>query len=566
MADDTIVTRPSLEVAQRVTPWDAGMALPPITGVPAPLARRLEMTRDAWYDESSQRRSFRDRLSYARGDQISSSLRMPDEPVDHAAKKPRFAANLLGFALDLLSYIYAQDPVRTATAPDVWSARVWDYGIGLTAILDAADPWIRLCGECLVYGHPGWSRAPQERGAWEECDGADLLIVTPDEYVAVPHEYDPRWLGSVAIRHSESPLIHEYMDDEYLVILEEWQPVTVIEHRLGGVPAGLLPNTIELNGGRGVAMGGGSDDVIDSFKSLNRHIVEMLYTGVLQRGQWVFRGGQLKGDLGPDTVITIGEDESLDCQTLGASIGAMVDALATTLALTGKTLHLPARAFEIRHQRDVSATAIVTDRIELQEDRRRRRRVAERVWEPTCARVAALVLEPWGFSLDHTSVTVRFPELAPPLTHEETLAQTQWEYEQSLISRREARERLSPWLTPDEIDERLSEADADREKDVAERALVAGHGAGASDASTDESIQGAVPVDEVQKTALNGAQIESLRETLLSVARGEFGEEAATIMLLGAFPSFSESDVRRMVSAAAREGSTPPTASEVIDV
>lgn len=70
---------------------------------------------------------------------------------------------------------------------------------------------------------------------------------------------------------------------------------------------------------------------------------------------------------------------------------------------------------------------------------------------------------------------------------------------------------------------------------------------GGAPAGADEAA--AVPVGDVAKTALNGAQVQALVEILGEVAAGRLSPEAAILAIMQAFPDFAEADVRKMVGA-----------------
>jgi phage gp29-like protein len=64
-------------------------------------------------------------------------------------------------------------------------------------------------------------------------------------------------------------------------------------------------------------------------------------------------------------------------------------------------------------------------------------------------------------------------------------------------------------------------------------------------------------VEDVAATALNGAQVTALQGLLASVQAGELAPEAAVIAIVSAFPTISEAQVRRMVTAQANQPATP---------
>ena len=62
----------------------------------------------------------------------------------------------------------------------------------------------------------------------------------------------------------------------------------------------------------------------------------------------------------------------------------------------------------------------------------------------------------------------------------------------------------------------------------------------------------AVPAEQVQATALNGAQIQSLLSIVQSVADGTLSTEAAEAVVRIAFPSAAEAAVDALLSALAK--------------
>jgi len=56
--------------------------------------------------------------------------------------------------------------------------------------------------------------------------------------------------------------------------------------------------------------------------------------------------------------------------------------------------------------------------------------------------------------------------------------------------------------------------------------------------------------DEIQKKALNGAQIAAIKDTVISVSKGELTKSAAIDLIMVAFPDIGEDVVRKMINSA----------------
>lgn len=55
--------------------------------------------------------------------------------------------------------------------------------------------------------------------------------------------------------------------------------------------------------------------------------------------------------------------------------------------------------------------------------------------------------------------------------------------------------------------------------------------------------------DDVQKTALNGAQVTALQEVVRNVATGQISQEAAVLLIQMSFPRFTLDEIQRMIAA-----------------
>jgi len=467
-----------------------------VLAAPDDLVGRVALLEEQWTHTAQARRAVAGLLAFAEGDQIASTPGMPDETSRHQSKKARFAPNFLGLAVDLLSYLYAEDPIRTSDADDRWDDILWSYRYGLSALLEDADPAIRLGGTSLAFAHPASSGEPQtvaERIAAGGADGVDVFIVPADRFVASTYAADPRAIATCAIlqrtetivqevsingvRHpmenTSEVEVHEYWDAEWYAILNDWKIVEAHKHGLGGIPCRTLKNTLSPLSIYGRPLGG--VDTRTNFETINALFEEVLHVGRLQRGQPVAKG-DYRGKLGPDAVIEVDIDGDFFFLSNAGDVPHMVDALVLGLTSLARTLHLPIRTFKVKDTTAISAISIVTDRIELKEDRRKRSRLAAKQWEPAIHEIAALVARRFDLGdLDPSAVTVRHPQGSPPLTHAEMLAQSEYELANGLASKAETKQALHPYLTPTEIEALLAAAEADAMEDARKKALVAGH-------------------------------------------------------------------------------------------
>jgi hypothetical protein len=155
----------------------------------------------------------------------------------------------------------------------------------------------------------------------------------------------------------------------------------------------------------------------------------------------------------------------------GADLGGQLAALEAALAEFAVTCGLPPDTWRISMPSIETGAAIYARRVRLVEDRRKRSRVAERLWEMPLHELAATI---WnihtGEAISGKLESVEYNMSPPVLTPDQLQKQLAFELDVGVASRREVKQRLNPTLSNEEIDARLAEAKAATERDCRARA------------------------------------------------------------------------------------------------
>jgi len=467
---------------------------PEIVAVDADLRDRMQRAREAWRGARDRRDKDRRLISFANGDQISSTPPMPNEPLWHREIKPLFAPNILGQALAQLSYLYSEDPIRESPDADRWEEILWDFGPGLSAILADADPRIRLTGAALAYVLPAFgdmaTRIDTLHGVADDATpiGVDVVVLDSSRYVAIPSPYDVRQVEAVAIhvatreiqrqREPNGPtwaqateVVH-YWDREWYATLHDWQIVSLHRHNYGRPPVALLKNTLSPLSLTGDPLGGA--DLLRNLRSLNALYEEYLHTSRLQRGQPVIIGEAKNLQLGPDCAVEESEPGDFSIVANQANLSGMRDAIQVALDSLAIAWGLPRRSMSLDDRSSPSPAQLVADRSELREDERIRSRLA-RTWERGIHAAASAVWGAWtGETLD-PSVEVEYPPGMSPRTHAERLAEAEFLLSHGLASRWRVAQILNPSASDMELAQLLAEADEDLEERTRRMERIAGH-------------------------------------------------------------------------------------------
>lgn len=552
-----------------------GVALPDesTTELATALQERVEQLQMEWAQSSGDRKSIREIVEYASGDQLSTAPRMPNETDEHWSQKPRTAPNFLGTALDKLATIYNNSPVRTVTRASQWRRVLWG---GLDATLSQQDRAIMLTGTVACVLLPEFDGELQPRDAAANPTSLRPLYFTPDRWVAIADPTEPTRPAAVAIHwrtvrgeNKSEHEIHYYWDGSTFAILRDWQVQWAQPHGFGVCPVAMLRNTLE-RGLYGRAVGG--RDLIENARAITGYIREVVHTARLQRGQPYSKGPLENPVLGPDSLVIVDEGGDFAFANNGADLPGMLDTLERLLAAFAISIGLPRGALQLTGTLDLAA-----DHTELARYRQRRAPVAQQ-WEREIHRVASAQwayyqdADRWDTSELHTA----YVEDPPPMSVAERLQLAEFGLVNGLRDEYATARSLWPHLSEAEIKAMVDAGLEAQKRRAAQQAAIAGHardvdgGMPTPDNGTEEE---STPVDtvemddgaetlnetepnapavgeDVQQLALNGAQVQALQGVVQAVADGTLARGAAEILLRNAFPSFPDAEIRTMVGIA----------------
>jgi hypothetical protein len=452
---------------------------------------------------------------------------MPDEPAKHQAKKFTFGPNVVGDALGMLSQLYNDEPVRTMANPEeqAWAERVlWDGGLGLNPVLDEADRWVRLLSESLLYLSyelPEFKVAGESKGEMLRRGTIDAQVFLPDRFV-LAFDLDRPTKVKAALLHISTDTVavtHQggitkfqtverfhYWDSRRVAIVNRvvqlagivpderlreligaasggWDILPVDgklfrEHKIGTPPVVKLPNALpSVAGAKSTFLGG--PDLERNSMQLSRLISECGWTSMLAKGQYFDKSLAANLEDSAKTAVTLASDTvyegDLGVASSGADLSGQLNVVNMFLALFALSLGLPPETWIVSLD-SAKNPQVFTRQPRIAEDRQRRIKLAAAFWERPAHKVAAAV---WnavtGDTFTGELVSIEYPPRPPILTPGEQLARWNFELDRGTASKREVKREAHPSLSDEEIDERLRLAEADREKLVAQQALVAGH-------------------------------------------------------------------------------------------
>ncbi len=519
------------------------------------LARRQNELQRLWDDSDMQkgRAAIRGKIERARGQNLTSLetawARMPDEPAFHALAKIKMAPNVIGDALDLFSYLYNTEPVRTMKGGKTsakWARNVlWDYEDGLTATLDEADWYVRLLGQVLLYEQFVSDKGPHADE--DTSSGIALTYLTPDRYLFLSNTDRPDIIDAVWILVSERMVASQtssngdpndhgaviqrfhYWDDTHHTEWDRRVPFTtndtlstsanwlavdlsadpsvttlVQKHGYGVVPVVWLPNEIPPAGYAPIGMGGA--DLLRHSVEVGRLVTEYLFTAALSRGQPYIKGGSQRdekttGTLAPDSIIDTDGDFGIAAS--GADLGGMKDALNTALYLFAISVGLPPDTWRIDGPSIETGVSVYARRVRIVEDRKKRTRLAFSKWEkPTHVIAAKIWQKHTGETIDGRVESVEYAITPPVLTAEQRLQQAAFELDKALAGRAEIKRDLHPSLSPEEVAKRLLLAEEDAAKATPET-VVAGRDLDNGEAAT---LEFDVTDDESTLEVMSGSE------------------------------------------------------------
>ena len=451
-----------------------------------------------WTAESKERKHAARLLRMASGDQISMIRMMPHETDEHFERKPKYSPNLLGVALEKVSSLYAEEPLREQDndAAQSWAEPAfWNFGLGLSLVMAHVDRLVRIQGAALM--HPVYKHhldAPsdfvqllqgfdveQVEGAQ---DGVEIVAIPRHRFAVLPNPFDARVPEAVLVCMSSRIEVAsngaantitqwQYWDSKVVAILEDdgfsGDPkgkkvggALYHEHGIGDLPFAVARNS-ELGMGFYPETFGiwGGTDLSENVRTIAELLSELAHTTILQRGQIYTTGADPKNIvLAPDSILELPAGGTAGSIQNGADLAGMMSVVARFLDYLALTLHLPARTFKLEFNAAMSGIAIIVDEGVLEKDRQKREKLA-RVWERRAdAKAKAVYNNRRGTSLDGT-VAVMFRPVVHSLTEEQKLARLQFEISNGLIAGRDAIRELHPELTEEQIDGRIERIQAE---------------------------------------------------------------------------------------------------------
>ena len=448
-----------------------------------------------WEKNTDKRKNAKKLLNMAEGSWRGAIPKMPAEPDWHAESHTPFAPNLLGLALKQLSHLYDEEPIRTCDleAEQTWAeAKLWQWGLGLSVAMERADRMVRLLGTCLLY--PIWRPSPDsvrdlraallrvtsgnepEANNSVEEDGVEVLVVTRNQFEALPNELDPRhieaaivWMGCDEVELEgglkKTVDVHHYWDREFFAVLRDFVPVVLAEDGSDIIPHGMPdhPFVIARNdeSGHGLeAAGWGGDDLYANLLAVGSLLREYGRTGKLQRGQPVVVGQVTNPVLAPDAILQIDAGGSFEIVANAANLDGMRDCCTTHLELLSRCLGLPSRTWRLDDGNSASGIAIALDRADLEDDRRARIKLT-RAWERAVHRKAAVAYNAARGTAWSGIVRVSYRPIPQIVSFDERLKRLEFLRAQGLIGDIDTLRELYPDASEGDLEERLARARED---------------------------------------------------------------------------------------------------------
>lgn len=447
--------------------------------------------RQQWDAETSQRDVCQEIEAMALGTQIPYTPRLPNEPAEHQAIRPRFAARLYGRALDLLTYLYARSPVRDGA--DQWRTVLWQHGAGLDVVMEQVDRVSRATGAALCVTVPDTDDDEARLSGEYVPTGVSVYVLPRSRWVGLSAPHDARVLHSALVQWGVTTVIDEAGATREVV---DWRVFTPsgVYRAVGSAepePTGevsryfVAPNTMSTLTWDGTRLGG--SDIAANLRAVNQLAEQIPWCAILSRGQPVVANREARNVvMAPDAAIEVSSAEDFKIVAPGADLPGMLSALQMMLDSLAIDWGLPKRAFSVRSvQEPYSAAVIQAAQYELQQDRLRRERVA-REWERRLHRAASATWrQATGQTID-PSVRVLYTQMPTPTTSTEALAEVRYLTESGIIPRAEVLRTLRPWMTDDEIEAALAAADDEAAQRAALAAQAGGHDAGFSE--SDERV------------------------------------------------------------------------------
>lgn len=448
---------------------------------------QIATLKDQWNDNADDRKRARRLHDMALGDWADRIPRMPAEPANRAAERPKYAPNFLGQALRALDTLYSEEPDRAipdSEQTEEWAERaLWGFGLGLSTTLARADSLTLLLGTSLLV--PAWKAAPDaarslraallgdERTVDASADGVEVLCLARYQFEILANELDPRHAEAVLIlmgAHDGKP-VHHYWDRENFARLVDFKPQpigdgaeTIVAHGLDDHPCVVCRNDeAELST---YSSGWGGADLEKNLLAIGSLFREYGWTAKLQRGQPYIVGEATQLILAPDAAWELKAGGTAGILANNANLTGQRDALMLHLQAWAQTVGLPARAFSFGADRQaMSGIAIALDQQEITAHRNRRQKTT-RLWEGAVTRKAAMLYTAarqtnrlQTVPLDPSSLSIKYQPLPTIVTFEEKRQRLEFLASHGWLAPEDALAELYPDISADEIAARIERAE-----------------------------------------------------------------------------------------------------------
>jgi len=341
--------------------------------------------------ESARRSSAKKWLEYYEGDQVKHIPKNPHEDTGHFNARPKFTFNVTRRIIDLKETLYAEDPVRETADQDV--RQFWEQ-VGISERLREIRPARRLCG--TVFAFPDyvtpkrawWKRLSSWLFALPKEGHFVLRTYTPNQVEVMLDPYDPEIPLAVCLisggvtGDGKSITVTQAWSAEKYWRYEGDKVVDEKDHPFRRIPLVCLrhsPSYLRNFWGRGEG-----DNIVDDNQEINVMLSSMLWLVKCQsHGQLVAKNApeNWQPELGPDTIVTIYEDPSLegdvDLKILEPASDAkgVMEVINNLLDVLCMANDVPAGTYRLGINRE-SGLAITAKQTDIRDERKRNRPTA----------------------------------------------------------------------------------------------------------------------------------------------------------------------------------------------
>jgi hypothetical protein len=446
-------------------------------------------------------------------DQTRYLVKNEGETTGHWKNKQRMAVNLASFITDRLAAMYSAEPVRrvgttAGSVPvdtegnpvdfsDWFSTRLWERGVyGHNPVCRDINRWVIYHGAVAV--EPRYVR-----GKLEGDPGyVEPIYYRRHEFEVLPAAGDQRRAEAVALiiqtqtvqmsrsQAQQQRVTCHYWDAQYFARLVDWMPDTsevnpddprwdaagYLEHGLGEIPIDFIrldrPQTQFYPEIPGIAM-------MSQCKTVNKEITELLHTISTQTGQPWCKGTPKSAFMGSDVLFEMPADQDHEFGILAsqANLPGMIEGLQWAMDIMSVSLGMAPGSMRMDPRESQSGVAL-----EVEGDEAERMRNAAvstyRQFEESFFRhslqmyQAGSMVDDLPFPLDTLSLSVSFKEPESKLGRQNLMAEVKMQLDLGLISKREAKRRLEPTLSEEEVDAQIAEAEDEVAKVKAREAML----------------------------------------------------------------------------------------------